>query len=236
MTLQQAAPGLHQQQLPAGLVARPAVAADHGVLAATLAAAFADDPALTWVLPLHVARREARLRRFFSMELLRGTALGGTWTAADGAGAALWCPPGQWRPSATDLVSEVPTAARVFGPHLPRALRTLHRMQRSHPTAPHWYLSYLGTAPQQQGRGVGSALLRPVLERCDRERLPAYLEASTERNRRLYERHGFVVTGTVRLPGGGPTLWRMWRTPGPGPGSEASGELVEPAGCSGPEG
>jgi hypothetical protein len=31
----------------------------------------------------------------------------------------------------------------------------------------------------------------PVLERCDREGVRAYLDAASERNRRLYERHGF---------------------------------------------
>lgn len=62
------------------------------------------------------------------------------------------------------------------------------------------------------GRGVGSALMRPVLETCDRDGVPAYLEATSERNKRLYLRHGFEVTDEIRLPDG-PTLWRMWRAP-----------------------
>ncbi|MFE4644295.1 GNAT family N-acetyltransferase, partial [Streptomyces sp. NPDC056730] len=64
-----------------------------------------------------------------------------------------------------------------------------------------------------QGRGLGRALIEPVLERCDREGLPAYLEASSERSRRLYERLGFTFTGTtVDLPDG-PHMWPMWREP-----------------------
>ena len=38
----------------------------------------------------------------------------------------------------------------------------------------------------------------------------AYLEATSEQNRRLYERHGFVATAELRLPDG-PSLWAMWR-------------------------
>jgi len=59
---------------------------------------------------------------------------------------------------------------------------------------------------------MGSALLREVLEGCDRDRSPAYLEASNEGCKRLYLRHGFTVTGEIRLPAG-PPLWCMWRSP-----------------------
>jgi hypothetical protein len=55
--------------------------------------------------------------------------------------------------------------------------------------------------------------MRPVLERCDRDRVPAYLEASSPRNRALYERHGFEVMEECRYADDGPPLWRMWREP-----------------------
>lgn len=44
--------------------------------------------------------------------------------------------------------------------------------------------------------------------------VPVYLEASTPRNRALYERHGFRDHGEpIPLPDG-PRLQPMWRTPG----------------------
>jgi len=55
--------------------------------------------------------------------------------------------------------------------------------------------------------------MHPVLSRCDRERRPAYLEASSTRSRDLYARHGFAVEEEIRLPGDGPPMWRMWREP-----------------------
>ena len=86
-------------------------------------------------------------------------------------------------------------------------------MESRLPDEPHWHLFFLGVDPERQGQGVGSALMRPMLERLDREGTPVYLEASTERSRALYIRHGFVCLDEVRLPGGGPPLWRMWREP-----------------------
>jgi GNAT superfamily N-acetyltransferase len=93
-----------------------------------------------------------------------------------------------------------------------RARTALELTDQCHPEEPHDYLFLLGTRPEWQSRGLGSALLRKVLERCDREGRPAYLEASTEGNRRLYLRHGFEVTGEIRLPDG-PSMWPMWREP-----------------------
>ena len=86
-------------------------------------------------------------------------------------------------------------------------------LEANHPDEPHYYLPVVGVDPDWQGRGIGAALMQPVLERCDRERMPAYLEATTPRNRALYERYGFAVTEEFELANVGPPVWRMWRAP-----------------------
>jgi len=61
---------------------------------------------------------------------------------------------------------------------------------------------------------MAPALMAPVLEQCDAEGVPAYLESSKESNIPFYERHGFKVTGEVKVKNG-PSLWPMWRDPQP---------------------
>jgi GNAT superfamily N-acetyltransferase len=96
---------------------------------------------------------------------------------------------------------------------LPLLALGLRRIQSRHPHNPHhWYLSRLGTDPPEQGRGLGSAVLQPVLNTCDRDGVGAYLEASQEGNLSFYARHGFQVAGELRLPRG-PRVWTMWRAP-----------------------
>lgn len=194
---------------------RRATSDDVGALAQTLARAFDDDPISQFLFP-DAGRRRRALPRYFAI-LLRGAFLpsGEVWTAVgDGVadGGAMWTPPAQRRPSARDLLRFLPLVP-VLGRRLPAAVSTMQAVERHHPRTPHWYLAVLGTDPPRQGRGVGSSLLAPVLSRCDAEGLPAYLESSKERNVPFYSRHGFEVTETIDLPGGGPRLWLMWRDP-----------------------
>lgn len=57
----------------------------------------------------------------------------------------------------------------------------------------HW-LEHFYLDPWVQGRGVGAAVLRELLERCDREGVTVRLNVlQGSPARRLYERHGFVL-------------------------------------------
>ena len=80
-----------------------------------------------------------------------------------------------------------------------RLLKLLGAVERAHLREPHHYLFAIGADPAHQGRGVGAALLAPMLARCDEERLPAYLESSNPANLSFYRRHGFVATGELRF-------------------------------------
>jgi GNAT superfamily N-acetyltransferase len=180
-----------------------------------LSRAFADDPVFLHMLPVDMDRREDRLRRFFAMELPRSEGLGGAWTTVDGAGAAVWYPPGMWKPSLWLTLRQTPAMLRILGRQAPVAGRVLSTMQEHHPHRPHWYLLYVAAGAGRRGTGVGTALLRPVLDRCDEEGTPAYLDATTDRNRALYRRHGFADMEELTLPDGGPVLYPMWREPRP---------------------
>jgi ribosomal protein S18 acetylase RimI-like enzyme len=179
-------------------------------LSAALAAAFEQDPIFGWILPNH-HQRSARLLRFFDLELRHVVLpVGRVWTVAEGVGASLELPPGKWRLPLGAQVAHGPAFLRAFGARLPRAMALLMLIERHHVREPHYYIPYIGVAPDAQGQGLGTALLRPTLDRCDREGLPAYLEATSERNAALYERLGFEVKGELRL-GSSPPLWPMLR-------------------------
>jgi ribosomal protein S18 acetylase RimI-like enzyme len=188
---------------------------DRDAVAAALSEAFYDDPVMSWIMR-DDASRHRRLRGLFSV-LLRGhyLPLGTVWTTPGYAGAALWAPPGRAIIPGPTVLRHSPFLVRALGASTLRALRALSHVEEQHPEEPHWYLGVLGTRPELQGKGIGSALLEPVLERCDDEGVPAYLESSKHSNIAFYERHGFTVTGEIPLPPDGPAVWPMWRDPRP---------------------
>ena len=195
------------------MVVRKASSADITPLAEALARAFFDDPVMSFIRP----RERGRLRRIrvlFELQLRRvHLPHEECYTTADLAAGALWAPPDRWRMPVAAVLHSLPRVVPLLGRRFPVALRAINAVERVHPRAPHWYLAVLGTEPAQQGQGIGTALLQPVLERCDREGLPAYLESSKESNLAFYGRHGFEVTGKIALPAGGPPVWPMWREP-----------------------
>ncbi len=87
----------------------------------------------------------------------------------------------------------------MLGDLAPSRMEALGRMHQARPSEPHWYLAVLGTSPDQQSRGLGGRVLAPMLERCDRTGVPAYLESSNPANVGFYRRHGFEATGRFVL-------------------------------------
>jgi ribosomal protein S18 acetylase RimI-like enzyme len=189
-------------------VIRPASRADHATIAEMFTRAFRDDPIGRWIDP-----DAARLRASYSLYVERFWAPSGEITVLDdGVAAACWTPPHAVHTGLLDQLRVLPALARVAGRGLPRVLSALAAFERNHPHEPHWYLPHIGVDPAAQGRGLGSELLEHMLERLDRDGSAAYLDATSERSLRLYERHGFVVTAEERMPKGGPPFWRMWRS------------------------
>lgn len=192
---------------------RRATTEDLPALTGALARAFLDDPVARWSCPREQLRAKV-LEGFQGARLRQLHPHDEVWIADDRSAAALWAPPERWR---TTLREDLALARCVARPslatRLPLTVGGLLGMERRHPREPpHWYLAVLGTDPPAQGRGLGSAVLRPVLEQCDADGLGAYLESSKESNIAFYARHGFKVTGEIPLPFG-PTMWPMWRDP-----------------------
>lgn len=205
-----------------------------------LGEAFMADPVSCWVFPDEEHRRAVH-PRFFGVFLDAALRDGWVDVLEDHSAAALWLPvmvgetAGADGGAGADAGSgdgssdgdgagvggdendghdEMTEALAAADPGNERTRIVGELTALAHPTdRSHYYLPNIVAAPGRTGEGRGSALLEAVLERCDREGMPAYLEASNTRSKALYERHGFVFTGrTVDLPDG-PPMWPMWREP-----------------------
>ena len=179
---------------------------DRDVVLDALTLAFVGDPCMRYTLSTAHAFL-AGFRAFATA--MGGEALeqGSAWVAGEGAAAALWLPPGVSSNSEAMLAVIAPTLADEKWPVIGEVAET---MRQYHPQAPHWYLAMVGVDPAHQGMGLGSAILKESLKRCDADGMMAYLESSNPKNIPLYERHGFEVIGVVQ-PGNFPPMYPMIR-------------------------
>jgi ribosomal protein S18 acetylase RimI-like enzyme len=182
-------------------------------LARMLARAFHEDPVAGWACRPDGVRPRV-LERLFGLRMRDILPRGEIWTDDELRSVAVWSAPGQWH---TTVRQDISYATSLLHPRLalrmPMVVTGMLGAQKEHPEEPpHWYLAILGTDPSAQGHGLGSAMMAPVLEECDRDGVGAYLESSKEQNLAFYARHGFKVTSERRLPRG-PSLWPMWRDP-----------------------
>jgi GNAT superfamily N-acetyltransferase len=188
---------------------RKATVADVPRLADTLAEAFFDDPVMSWCYP-DAARRAQLLPEGFGALLEATLPHGGVDTVTDDIAGALWVP----ADAHLDDEQLGEQLALIAEEYIERFVTLQELMDARHPTdEAHQYLFILGTRTAWQSEGIGSALLRSMLSECDKTGTPAYLEATSERNRNLYHRHGFEVVDVPRLPDG-PPVYCMWRTSG----------------------
>jgi len=195
-----------QDSLPWNIM--QACSCDKSQVIATLTSAFINDPPVRWIYPdakSYLQYYPGFARAFGGVALELGTA----WCSSDFSACALWFPPGGG-PEEELLVEIIKTTVPVHRHE--EVFAVFEALGEAHPSQPHWYLPLIGVDPAKQGSGLGGALLRAVLNRCDREGMPAYLESSNPRNITLYERHGFQRRGEIRM-GSCPPIVPMWRNP-----------------------
>ncbi|MEV8294188.1 GNAT family N-acetyltransferase [Streptomyces rochei] len=204
-----------------GVAIRTAGEDDRDTVVRLLDEAFQDDPVSGWVFPGEEYRRRTHHRL---MGAFTDIVLADGWIdlTEDGAACALWLSvpgeedaPGEPDEAPAEDAEDVPAQVReAVDPDNERVESIARLTEDIHPSGPaHAYLWMIGVAPERQGEGLGTALIASVLDRCDRDGLPAYLEASSERSKGLYERLGFACTGRVLHLPDGPRMWPMWRDP-----------------------
>lgn len=183
-------------------------------LARMLGRVFDQDPHFNWLVRQDRQREYAlcQLFRLLVGEKMLGEQ-GELHVSNDYKAVAIWYPPGSGNfPLLRQLVF-----LRDFLPisgwmGLTRRAYGLQKMESKRPRQPHYYLQVIGVDKDAQGQGHGRALMQPVLRLCDLQQLPAYLETGNPANLGFYEKMGFKVEGSYRLPGG-LQLWRLLRQP-----------------------
>lgn len=181
----------------------------------TLVDAFSKDPLLQYILPQEVSQREKVARKFSEINIRYAQSLNHIYTTPEIKGIAAWIPPNQYPLNFLKML-QLGLYKMPFQLGLGRFIKLLslfsmfEKYHKQDMNQPHWYLLALGVSSAYQSQGIGSLLIKPILERADKENLPCYLETTTEQAVRFYQRNGFEIIRAEEKP---VKFWTMKREP-----------------------
>ncbi len=193
-----------------------------GAVVGPLVRAFWAQPETRHLLPDENRRRRVlpRVMRADARDAAAAGTLLGAVVDGDIVGAAAWLPPSAHPMTVRRQLRQLVTVA----PSLPWAWGALREARRGQPAVAvhrpaeeHMHLRTIGVDPAFAGRGLGSALVRPLLDVADERGLGCFLLTGTLDNVGWYERFGFTVSATFRPTPTSPPVWAMWRDPVPPP-------------------
>jgi GNAT superfamily N-acetyltransferase len=192
-------------------------AARYAAARTALAKAFFDYNLMQYAAP-DARRRRPGVTTLYGALLADSFRLGEVLVTSNVVGVACWLPPGSESISFLRQVRAGMLAVPLrFGLGGFRRLLAYDAMaaelHHHYASMPHWYLSAIGVEPDHQGKGIGPALIRPIVNRADASGLHCYLETHRESNVRFYERSGFEVSRRADVPGHPVPVWAMLRKP-----------------------
>ncbi len=192
--------------------------AGHYTLArSTIGRAFENYNLMTYAAP-DATRRLTAVTSLYGAILHDCFHYGEVYVRGDCQGLACWLPPPRavptfWRQVRSGMLA-LPWHFGLGGFRKLTAFDDVARkLHHEYAPMPHWYLAAIGVEPSSQGQGIGSALMRPMLERADRDGVCCWLDTHQEQNVRLYMRHGFEVSKRVEIPCHPIPVYGMLRKP-----------------------
>lgn len=187
---------------------------DIEILKNVLAKAFMYDPMVNWTVK-HDEKFFIRTELMFETILKHfGLKQGFINTNEEKNACAVWIPPKKESSISLSGLSLLSAWIKIVG--LKRMLKVMKGstlVENAHPKFPCYYLVTLGVDPSYQNQGIASDLIKPVLDKCDKEGIPAYLETSNEDNLLFYKKHGFEIRSIISEPQLLPKTWTMIREP-----------------------
>jgi GNAT superfamily N-acetyltransferase len=173
--------------------------ADKARIVKVLCESFPNDPQTNYILG-SAGNRATKLKRLMAYAFEYGMVKGNVEISDDGNAAAIW----KNRHSGTMSVHLLVESILFLLTYGPSGLQRISAMEKRiaafYPDNVSFnYLWILGTDPQQQGKGYGSAILTKAIREQELNKIPLYLETSSEANVKYYERKGFSLYHSIVL-------------------------------------
>lgn len=166
---------------------------DKGLIVDLLTQAFFDNKSVNYIIK-DDHNKLKRIRYLMDYSFRMCTLFGEVWLSDDKKACALIMYPSQKKTNLTSLWLNIKLIFQVVGPgNIARTLKREELIRQKQTEISMSYLWFIGVDPANQHKGIGSNLLREIIQHSEKMNLPLYLETSSLKNISWYEDFGFEV-------------------------------------------
>jgi len=166
---------------------------DKNLVVDILTYSFADNKSVNYVIKQDKFRTK-RLEKLMEYSFDYCRLFGEVYLSDDKKACALLVLPDKKKTTLKSIVLDIRLAWSCVGvSNLKKVMEREARIKALHPNAAMYYLWFIGVQPDDQNKGVGSFLLKQLIQRSGELQRPMYLETSTLKNIPWYEKFGFSI-------------------------------------------
>lgn len=144
-------------------------------------------------------KRKKRIRVLMDYSFEACWNFGEIYLSEDKKGVVLLLFPEKKKTNAPSVIRDIKLAIHCVGiSNISKVLSREAKIKKYHPKKL-IYIWYIGIDPDFQSQGMGSSLLKSVVELSEEKKLPVYLETSNERNLNFYNKHFFEMYNSLHL-------------------------------------
>jgi len=166
---------------------------DKQTVVSILSKSFNENRSVNYVLRRD-SSRESRLKKLMEYSFDYCSNFGEVFLSEDRKACALIVLPDKRKTNFKSIYLDLKLALTCVGlANLGKVMKRESKIKSLHPKTPMYYLWFIGVDPDVQNKGLGSKLLKQLIERGKELSRPIYLETSTPKNLPWYEKFGFSV-------------------------------------------
>jgi ribosomal protein S18 acetylase RimI-like enzyme len=177
---------------------RIAALADVDRIKNILLVSFRNDPHVTWLL--EESKNKLKLKVLIDYIVHQTLQRGEIYLSDDNNAVALWDFERHesmsfhyiWRNVAFLIQIGIKSVVRIV-----KSETQVHKHFGKYPRYCHLYM--IGVLPEEQGKGLASALMNPMIQRMKEESIPVFLETANLRNVDMYKKKGFKIRKTLTI-------------------------------------
>lgn len=165
---------------------------DKAVVVDILTQAFDDNKSFNTVLKQD-HKKKIRLQKIFEYQFDICSKYGRVFLSDDKKACALILFPDIRKSTLAEILLEIKLLFTLGIKTVKKGFAREAKIKKAHSTTNIYYLLFIGVYPDLQGKGLGSHLLREIINDSQQVNRPIYLETYLDKNIALYKKFGFSI-------------------------------------------